>query len=253
MPVGAECLRTVVVTGGARGIGAAIAAAFVEAGDRVVIADRDEAGATRTAAELGPLALPLALDVASESSVDTAFERVGRDFGSLDVLVNNAALMLDGDRPFRPFHQLSVADWQRTFAVNAIGVFLCTRAARPWLEAARGCVVNLASDAIWSGYAGQLAYFASKGAVAVMTRCLAREMGDAGVRVNAVAPGLTSSESVEASELLQMLKPKIVSERALQRDQSPADVAAVVKFLASDDARAVTGQIVPVNSGGFMR
>ena len=245
--------KVILVTGAARGIGRAQAEAFVQGGAQVVIADINKEQAAETAKELGEMAIDMVVDVSDEKSVSLLFSQIETELGALDVLVNNAALMLDIKEPFKPFWEIEIGEWQRTFDVNSTGVFLCALHARKLLEKSSGSIVNITSDAIWAGYQGQLAYFASKGSVAVMTRCLARELGDFGIRVNAVAPGLTESEKVQTNEFLQSLKPMIIADRALKREQTPFDVAEVVLFLASNQARAISGQIVVVNSGGLMR
>jgi NAD(P)-dependent dehydrogenase (short-subunit alcohol dehydrogenase family) len=243
--------RVAVVTGAARGLGAAYTAALAEAGARVVAADVDADGARRTARRTGGLAVTA--DVSSPSDVDHLFATTGARFGRLDILVNNAAVMLDVERPFKPFWEISVDEWDRVMAVNARSVFLCCARARPLMaESGGGSVINITSDAIWHGYEGQLAYFASKGAVAVMNRCLARELGQFGIRVNAIAPGLTQSEAVRSSEFLQQLGPAVRRDRALGRDQDPRDLVGTVLFLAGPSSSAITGQTIVVNCGGIM-
>ena len=193
------------------------------------------------------------VDVSDEASVNRLFRKIEKEHGKLDILVNNAALMLDVEKPFKPFWEIDVTEWDRVMAINTRGVFLCCRGALSLMMAANsGKIVNVTSDAIWHGYAGQLAYFASKGAVAVMTRCLARELGQFGINVNSVAPGLTSSEAVNRSCYLQEIKADIIADRALRRDQVPADVVRSVLFLCSDDSSAITGQSLVVNCGGIM-
>lgn len=244
--------RIAVVTGAAQGLGSAYAAALADAGARVVIADIDGRQAVATAAGIGDV-IPITVDVSSEGDVERLFATVRRELGRLDILINNAAVMLDVDRPFKPFWELDVCEWDRVMAVNARGVFLCCKHARALMaESDQASVVNITSDAIWHGYAGQLAYFASKGAVAVMNRCLARELGEFGIRVNAIAPGLTQSDAVRASSFLQSLAPMVREERALARDQEPADLVGAVLFLAGPWSSAVTGQTLVVNCGGIM-
>ena len=245
--------RIVVVTGAARGMGMAYARSLHERGDVVFVADINYPAAAEVAARLGERAHAISVDVSDEEQVTTLFEEVGKRYDRLDVLINNAALMLDVEKPFKPFWELSLAEWHRVMNVNATSVFLCTKHALPLLKrSAAGKLVNITSDAIWHGYAGQLAYFASKGAVAVMNRCLARELGEFNINVNAIAPGLTESESVKASEFLRSLKPAIHESRALKRDQEPQDLVGTVLFLCSPESACITGQTIVVNSGGIM-
>jgi NAD(P)-dependent dehydrogenase (short-subunit alcohol dehydrogenase family) len=241
-----------VVTGAGRGLGKTYAQALAERGATVVVADVDGGAAERTAAGLPGDAWGARVDVADEESVAGLFDAVGERHGRVDVLVNNAAVMLDVERPFKPFWEIALEEWQRVMAVNAQGVFLCARHARPLMLDRGARMVNITSDGIWHGYAGQMAYFASKGAVAVMTRCLARELGEFGIRVNAVAPGLTSSEAVQGSAFLDSVKPAIVEARALRREQHPEDLVGAVLFLCDPSSGAITGQTIVVNSGDIM-
>jgi NAD(P)-dependent dehydrogenase (short-subunit alcohol dehydrogenase family) len=241
------------VTGAAQGMGLAHARALANAGARVAIADREEEACTAAAQDLGGNALALAMDVSDPKSVAQGFSVLRDAFGRLDILVNNAAIMVQGERPFQDYWDMSPEYWDRIFAVNTRGPFLCARATKPLMETHGGCIINMVSDAIWAAYEGQLAYFASKGALDTMTRCLARELGPFGIRVNGVAPGLTLSDSVRDSEFLMSLSEEIANARALRRTQHPEDVANVVLFLASELSRAVSGHVIVVNSGGLMR
>ena len=245
--------KVVVVTGAARGMGAAYARAFHERGASVFLADINGRRAAETAAPLGECAHAVAVDVSDEAQVAALLAEVSERYGRLDVLINNAALMLDVEKPFKPFWEIDLAEWRRVMDINAAGVFLCTKHALPLFRAAGGGrVVNVTSDAIWHGYAGQLAYFASKGALAVMNRCLARELGEFNINVNAIAPGLTESEVVRNSKFLQDLKPVIHESRSLKRDQRPEDLVGTVLFLCSPESACITGQTIVINCGGIM-
>lgn len=248
--------RVAVVTGGGRGIGAAYCRGLAEVGAAVVVADIDETGAERTAESIraaGGKGLAVAVDVASELSVRTLFSTVQNMYGRVDFLVNNAAIVLDVPRPFKPFWEQDTSEWDRVMAVNAGGVFLCCKYAKPLMEAAGGGrIVNITSDAIWKGYDGQLAYFASKGAVAIMTRCLAREMGPYNVNVNAVAPGRTLSESVLASEFMKDTQQAVMDSCAIKRQQYPEDLVGTILFLCGPSSACITGQTIVVNCGAVM-
>jgi 3-oxoacyl-[acyl-carrier protein] reductase len=249
--------RVAVVTGAGRGMGASHCQAFARAGAHVVAADLHGDAAGRVADDVGrqfgARAIGVATDVASETSVAALFDRVGKEFGRVDFLVNNAAIMLDLPVPFKPFWEMEYAEWNRVMAVNAGGVFLCCRAAFPFMSAAQfGRIVNVSSDAIYKGYESQLHYFASKGAVAIMTRNLAREFGPFKVTVNALAPGYTKSEAVAQSVDMQRVEPLILKSQCLPLVQTPEDVSGSVMFLCGPAATCITGQSLVVNCGAIM-
>lgn len=233
--------KTILITGGARGLGRAFAEAAVKAGAQVVIADVLASG-EQTARAIGARFFPL--DLASPASIEDVAGRLKR----LDGLVNNAAITDSGGRTME---ELQIDVWDKVMAVNVRGTWLMTRACLPLLKQSRGKVVNLASDtAVW-GAPRLLAYVTSKGAVMAMTRSLARELGPYGITVNAVAPGLTE---VEATEYVPAERHRHYAQgRALKREraQQPQDVCGAVLFLLSDDAAFMTGQVLPVN-GGFV-
>lgn len=232
--------RTVLVTGGARGLGRAFAEAALGAGATVWIADREKDLGSKTAAAIG--ARFVHLDLASPASIAEA----GAQFSALDGLVNNAAVTDSGGRTLE---ELDVETWDRVMNVNVRGTWLLTKACVPLLRRSRGKIVNVASDTAMWGAPKLLAYVASKGAVMAMTRSLARELGPDGITVNAVAPGLTE---VEATEYVPAARHQLyASGRALKRAQKPEDVCGAVIFLLSDDADFMSGQVLPVN-GGFV-
>jgi NAD(P)-dependent dehydrogenase (short-subunit alcohol dehydrogenase family) len=248
--------RVTIVTGGGRGIGKGYCEGFAAHGASVVVADIDGARAEQVAASLrekGGAAIGVAVDVRSEESVGAMVDRAVSEFGRVDHLINNAAIMLDVDVPFKPFWETSLAEWNRIMEVNVAGVFLCCKHVKPVMERqGEGRIVNISSDAIWKGYESQLAYFASKGAVAVMTRNLAREMGPFMVTVNAVAPGYTLSEAVLTSEEMQGVRESVMRTCCIKRDQYPEDVVGAAVFLCSPSASCVTGQVIVVNCGAVM-
>jgi NAD(P)-dependent dehydrogenase (short-subunit alcohol dehydrogenase family) len=248
--------KVALVTGAGRGMGKAHCAAFANEGAAVVVADILVDSARQTAAELasaGHQAIAIAVDVADEQSVEEMFQAVERQFGRLDFLVNNAAIMLDVEMPFKPFWETSYNEWNRIFAVNVGGIFLCCRRAKPLMERqGGGRIVNISSDAIWKGYESQLAYFSSKGAVAVMTRSLARELGPFNVNVNNVAPGYTLSEAVLNSKEMQGVRSSVMRSCCIQRDLNPEDVVGAVLFLCGPESACVTGQSIVVNCGAIM-
>lgn len=242
--------KRVLVTGGARGLGAEFANAAAAVGARVVVADILAERGHATVATLrgqGCEAHFVALDLADPASIERCAVETVALLGGLDGLVNNAAVTDSGGKGM---DELDIVVWDRVMQVNVRGTWLMTRAARPHLAASgAGRVVNLASDTALWGAPRLLAYVASKGAIIAMTRSLARELGADGIAVNAVAPGLVA---VEATDYVPAARHQLYfAGRAIQREQLPQDVSGVVVFLLSEAAGFVTGQLLPVN-GGFV-
>ena len=253
-PSGSELLggRVAIITGGARGIGKAIALACAAEGAAVLIADVDEALATATAAEVeerGGVALALHTDISDAASVEAMAVAAVERFGRIDILVNNAAMM--AQLPRQPFHAIPEEQWDRVMAVNVKGPWLCIRAVVPIMRKRRyGRIVNLSSDMILSGVPGMLHYVASKGALTAMTRSLARELGPDGICVNAIAPGFTTTEAAMAHG--QEAAERSIRTRAIPRAQTPEDVTGTVVYLASSASDFVTGQLLVVNGGAVL-
>jgi NAD(P)-dependent dehydrogenase (short-subunit alcohol dehydrogenase family) len=225
--------RVVLVTGGARGIGAAIAGRFASDGARVVVADLEQPP------DADPRIRYETADVSVAEDVESLFARMGSDYGRLDVLVNNAGIWFR-----RPFKEITVDEWDRVLAVNLGSVFLCTRAALPLLEAAEGgVIVNIGSQAGVTVTRGQGAhYHASKAAISHLTKALAVEFGPIGIRVNCLAPGVTFPDP-------SFLPSQILDQIPLGRGGVPDDLAGACVFLASPDAAYITGQTLLVNGG----
>ncbi|MFF2506638.1 SDR family oxidoreductase [Streptomyces sp. NPDC058067] len=238
---------TVVVTGAGRGLGLAMARRAGEDGFRVVVAELDEERGARAAEELRGEGLDahfVRCDVADPRSVDELADRV-RELGPLYGLVNNAALAngVGG----KEFQDIDVEVWDRLMTVNARSPWLVSKALYP-LFGAPGRIVNIASDAALYGSPRLAHYIASKGAVIALTRAMARELGDKGITVNAVAPGLTE---VEATETVPEERHALyAANRAISRAQQPDDLVGLVAFLLSEESRYLTGQVIAVN-GGF--
>jgi len=244
--------RVVVVTGGASGMGAASVKEFVSRGARVAIVDRNAEGASKVAEESansGRRPMVISGDVASSGFCDDIVERVMAEYSRLDVLVNAAGTIHRADSL-----GTSDDDWRRVMSVNIDGMFyLCRAALRPMVAAKSGSIVNFGS--IWGGVgsAGSTAYCVSKGAVHQLTRALALDHVEQGIRVNAVAPGevntpMLSSErkSPPSVEDLQALADATIP---MKRLAEPAEISKVVVFLASDAASYMTGEIVHVDAG----
>jgi 3-oxoacyl-[acyl-carrier protein] reductase len=214
--------KRVVVTGGGRGIGALLAAELRTRGAEVVTAD------LRPGADVE-------CDVSDAAQVDALFDRAG----AVDGLVNCAALLVDR----RAYDELDLDEWDRMFAVNVRGSFLCARAAARVMGDRGGSIVNVASETALTGSHGFVHYVASKGAVISMTRALANEVGRRGIRVNCVAPGYTPTPGSE------MLGPYDPSRTPLGRVMRPDDLLGTFCYLLSDDSAFVSGQLLVVNGG----
>ena len=235
-----------IVTGSASGIGRAIATRLIEAGARVVIADRNLDGARAVAAALGEKAVAVAVDVSDEHAVAGMVERCREAFGDCTLLVNNAGIVQQGR-----FETLGVSDWDRMIAVHLRGTFLCTHAViGPMLAAGDGVIINMASQLGQIGGVELSHYSAAKAGIIGFTKSLARELSTRGVRVNAVAPGPIATElSMSLSEEWRRTK---TAELPLGRFGEPEDVAETVAFLASPAAKIYVGQTLCPNSGDVM-
>ncbi|WP_025994255.1 SDR family NAD(P)-dependent oxidoreductase [Pseudomonas viridiflava] len=237
--------KVVVVTGAGSGIGEATAKRFAREGASVVLVGRNEEKLKRVHAQLeGEGHLVRAADVADLSDVEALFKEVASQFGRLDVLVNNAGIVKSGK-----VTELEVQDWKELMSVDLDGVFYCTRTAMPALIASKGNIVNVSSVSGMGGDWGMSFYNAAKGAITNFTRALALDYGADGVRVNAVCPSLTRSELTDDMMDNDALMAKFKERIALGRPAEPEDIGDVIAFLASDDARFVTGVNLPVDGG----
>ncbi|MDR7523049.1 MAG: glucose 1-dehydrogenase [Armatimonadota bacterium] len=242
--------RVAIITGGGLGIGRAYALGFAREGAAVAVADIDAAAAAAVAAEIGGRggrAIPIPVDVADDEAVRRMCEETAEAFGGIDILVNNAALFAALER--KPFHAITPEEWDRVMAVNLRGVFLCCRAAYPYLKArGGGSIINITSSSIFTARNRLAHYVAAKMGVVGLTRALAREMGDDGIRVNAVAPGVTASGTNERISPPEA-QAAAAAERCLKRIQVPEDLVGTVLFLASDEGAFISGQMIVVDGG----
>jgi 3-oxoacyl-[acyl-carrier protein] reductase len=242
--------RVAIVTGGARGIGGAIATAFGAEGADVVIADRlDESVAAPVLAavnEAGRRAIFVPTDISQEDQVNAMVERAYDEFGDVDILVNNAGIF---SQIF--FHELTSEDWDRVVNVNLRGCFLCTRAVLPrMLERGRGKIINVASQLGQIGGTEMVHYSASKAGVIGLTKALAREVSAKGIHVNAIAPGPILTDMM-AEETEEWANQKL-SELPMARFGEAHEVAPTAVFLASDDSSYYVGQTLGPNGGDVM-
>jgi len=245
--------RTVIITGGGKGIGKVYAEEFAKAGARVVAADIDAAAAKAVAEILGGQGLEvlgLEADIASEDSTKAMAQSALDRFGTIDVLINNASLM--SVLPRRSWLEIPVEEWDRVMAVNLRGMFLSCRAVFPAMKAkGRGKIINISSSRVWEGTPNRLHYTTSKAGVIGLTRALAREVGEFGITVNAITPGYTLSETQVASSSGNYLASRVEG-RVFERAQVPADLVGAVMFLSSAASDFMTGQTINVDGGKFM-
>ena len=231
--------KIAIVTGGAQGIGAAIAGALRADGAEVVIADLD------------PPEDGIRADVSSEVDVAAMVEETVARHGGIDILVNNAGLY--ASLAMRPFEEIPLEEWRQVMDVNVASMFLCCRAVVPVMrERGAGKIVNISSGTPFRGVPFLLHYVTSKGAIVALTRALAKELGKDEIHVNCVAPGFTMSDGVkEHPELIDTLRDVSVAARTIQRDQVPEDVVGAVVFLCSAQADFITGQTMVIDGGQY--
>ena len=251
--------KVAIVAGGATGIGAATAERLASEGASVVIGDVNMASAEKAAAritEAGGQAVAIAMDLRDESSVRDMVETTVSTFGGVDLLDNNAAdtspaAMVDDT----DIVSIDMALWDRIFSVNIRGFALTSRYAIPaMLERGGGAIVNIASGSGMSGEPDHVAYGCTKAAVIQLARHIATRWGKENIRANAIAPGLIVTEKI--AELGDAFAPfaELIRSRILTVELGqPADIAATVAFLLSDDARYISGQVIPVDGGHFIR
>ncbi len=244
--------KVTLITGGAAGIGKATALRFVEEGATVIICDVNETAGQETARELGPQAAFYKVNVANRQEAQAWMDDVAAKYGRIDVLVNNAGILRDGQlvkfKEGALVGQMAEADFDLVIAVNLKGVFNCAQAVAPvMIKQGGGVILNATSIVGLDGNFGQTNYVASKAGVIGMTKVWARELGKYGIRVCAVAPGFT------ATEILASMPEKIIegmkARTPLGRMGQPRDIANAYLFLASDEASFITGVVLRVDGG----
>lgn len=241
--------RTAFITGASRGIGRACALALSEAGARVALGARNKAQLEELAAEIrsrGREAFAVTIDMTSGESIQQAFATTAKEFGSIAILVNNAGITKDGLAL-----RMKKDDWDSVMATNLTGSFLATQQVLQHMMKERwGRIINISSVVGEMGNPGQANYVASKAGLIGLTKALAQEMGSRNITVNAVAPGFVETDMT--GKLSQELKDNLVGHIALKRIGRPEDVAAAVRFLASEEASYITGHVLNVNGGLYM-
>lgn len=241
--------QTAMVTGGARGIGKAIAESLARKGVNLAIADISLESAGETAKELesfGIKTLSLRLDVSKSGDVSKAYEDLIKEFGRLDILINNAGITRDS-----LILRMKEEDWDSVIDINLKGVFLCSKEAiKVMVKQRYGRIINIASVVAFMGNPGQANYSASKAGIIGLTKTTAREYASRGVTVNAVAPGFISTAMTDA--LAENIKQDMLKSIPIGKFGSVDDVANAVNFLASPENGYITGQVIHVNGGMYM-
>ncbi|NMG17191.1 SDR family NAD(P)-dependent oxidoreductase [Aromatoleum bremense] len=241
--------KIAVITGGANGIGQAIAERFASEGADIVIADLALAPQTEAAVkEYGRRVLTVKCDVSKPDDVEAFGQKVISTFGRCDILVNNAGIY-----PLIPFDDLTFEQWKKTFEINVDSGFLMAKAFVPGMKKAGwGRIINLTSTTYWLKIEAYTHYISTKAANIGFTRALASELGKHGITVNAIAPSLVRTATTEASPLSEMFDVLPNMLQAIPRLQVPQDLTGTATFLASDDASFITGQTIAVD-GGMVR
>ena len=239
--------KVAIVTGAAQGIGAAYAQGLAREGAAVAVVDiLDPTPVVKQIVGADGKALALRIDVSDENQTKEMARRVAETYGRIDILINNAAVY--GMIVRKPFEEITVEEWDKLYAVNVRGIFLCVKAVAPHMKAQRsGKIINASSSTFFKGNEDFLHYVSSKGAVVAMTRSLARELGEYNINVNAIAPGQTLSEAnlkrgdqVDANSLrIRLLKKRLY----------PEDLVGTIIYLSSADSDMMTGQVLLVDGG----
>jgi NAD(P)-dependent dehydrogenase (short-subunit alcohol dehydrogenase family) len=244
--------KVAIVTGAARGIGAALAIGFGKEGAKVVIGDIRDGKATVSAIEkAGGQALYVKTDVTKQDQCNAMAKAAVDRFGGIDILVNNAGILVT----IKPFMEVTTEEWREVMDTNTLGPFHCTKAVFPYMKGKGGKIINICSATIFEGVPGLPHYIASKGAVMAFTRGMARELGDHNINVNAIAPGFTHSEGGDEFDRNKKF-PSIPLDdiqlpmRCIKRPTVPEDLVGTAIYLAGDDSRLITGQLI-VHDGGL--
>lgn len=242
--------RSIIVTGAAGGLGRAFAIDLAKRGDRIVLADINEAGLKTTAEAIqsvGGQAIAVPTDITDEAAVKQLVATAVDRFGAAHVLINSAAIL--ATLTMKDFDTIPLAEWEQVLRVNITGTFLCCKAvAEPMKRQGWGRIINLSSDTALMGMTSYLHYTTSKAAILGMTRSIARELGSYGVTVNCVLPGATETEIERPQEIVER-RARAVKLQCIPRQQNPEDLLGTIRFLTSDDSAFLTGQPLLVNGG----
>jgi len=247
--------KVAIITGAGRGLGRAYALRFAEEGARLLLPDISLERAEGTAKEIrakGGEAVAMETDISDENATKKMAEKVTQQYGRVDILINNAAIYYEVE--VKPWDAWTVEEWDRIFAVNARGTWLCCKAIAPlMIKQSSGKIINIASD-VFKVTDSQffLAYALSKAAVYILTQSLAAALGPSGINVNTIAPGYTATEASLRKADSEKIFEGVIAAQCLKRRQEPADVVGTVVFLASKDSDFITGQLIIVDGGHVM-
>jgi NAD(P)-dependent dehydrogenase (short-subunit alcohol dehydrogenase family) len=244
--------KVAIITGGGQGIGREYALRFCKEGAKVVIAEINLENAKKVEkeiVEMGGEALAIKTDVSSENDTQAMAQKTVEKFGKIDILINNAAIYFGLEN--KPIENITVDEWDRSFAVNVRGAWLCIKAVLPYMkEEGSGRIINISSGTWYMGIPMLLHYGTTKAGIIGLTRCAAREVGGFGINVNAITPGFTTTE---ASLTMKGTPPGIfeviAGQTALGRNENAEDLVGTAVFLASEDAAFITGQSIVVDGG----
>ena len=244
--------KVAIVTGAARGLGAAFALGLAKEGAKVVVGDIQDGNKTVEAIEkAGGEALYVKTDVTKQDQCDALAKAAIDRFGSINILINNAGILVT----LKPFMEVTTEEWMGIMATNTLGPFHCIKAVFPYMKEKGGKIINISSASIFEGVPGFPHYIASKGAIMALTRGMARELGDYKINVNSIAPGFTHSEGGDEFDRAKKFPPVPLDEiqlpqRCLKIPTYPEDLVGTALYLASDDSRMVTGQLI-IHDGGL--
>jgi len=247
--------KVAIITGAGRGLGRAFALRFAEEGAKLLLPDISLDRAEGTVREIrakGGEAVAMETDISDENATKRIAEKVMQQYGKVDILLNNAAIYYGIEA--KPWDAWTVEEWDRIFAVNVRGTWLCCKAIAPlMIKQPRGKIINIASAVIRvTDSQFLLAYALSKAAVYTLTQSLATALGPSGINVNTIAPGYTATEASLGQRDSEKLFEGVVATQCLKRRQEPADVVGTAVFLASKDSDFITGQLIIVDGGNVM-